>query len=167
MKNIVTKVLWGILVIILVVGVLLYIDNCRLRTQIERMTGMTQEVERIIIRDTVVVERPVSVLTEVVRIDTVRDIFVDHIRDTVVVELPIERKVYEDSLYRAVICGYKPELESITVFPQTTYVNIERIIPSTLRKCSFGLSAGPSALITTSGRVYAGLGVTAGVQYRF
>lgn len=41
------------------------------------------------------------------------------------VNLPIEVKVYQDSSYRAVISGYKPELDSIYIFNrnQIQYIN--------------------------------------------
>lgn len=36
--------------------------------------------------------------------------------DTIYVPLPIQRKVYETDLYRAVVSGYRPNLDSITIY---------------------------------------------------
>jgi hypothetical protein len=42
--------------------------------------------------------------------------------DSATVIVPISTKVYEDSLYRAVISGYNASLDSITVYRQTVHV---------------------------------------------
>lgn len=41
---------------------------------------------------------------------------------SVVVPLPVERKIYEDTTYRAVISGINPVLESIDVYSKTAYI---------------------------------------------
>lgn len=41
------------------------------------------------------------------------------VMDSVQVELPITQKVYEDSIYRAYISGYSPNLDSIIIIPPT------------------------------------------------
>lgn len=42
--------------------------------------------------------------------DTVKEL------DTIYVPLPIQRKIYETDLYRAVVSGYRPNLDSITIY---------------------------------------------------
>lgn len=42
--------------------------------------------------------------------DTVKDL------DTIYIPLPIQRKVYETDLYRAVVSGYRPNLDSMTIY---------------------------------------------------
>ena len=42
--------------------------------------------------------------------DTVKEL------DTIYVPLPIQRKVYETDLYRAVVSGYRPNLDSMTIY---------------------------------------------------
>lgn len=76
------------------------------------------------IYDTAWFDRPVPVVTEVV--DTFLQEVVDTIqlRDTVFIALPIERKIYEDSLYRAIVSGYKPSLDKIEVFQTTKVVTV-------------------------------------------
>lgn len=41
--------------------------------------------------------------------------------------LPREIKTYEDSTYRAVVSGYKPQLDTLMVFPKTTYIVTEKV----------------------------------------
>lgn len=88
--------------------------------------------------------------------------------DSVQVEVPIERKVYqEDSVYRAVVSGYRVNLDSLLIFNTTTTVTVTQTIMPKPAKWSFGITAGPSVLATPSGRVHAGLGATVGVSYKF
>ena len=49
--------------------------------------------------------------------------------DSILVYLPFERKVYEDSTYRAVISGYKPVLEDIEVYAGETTIYKEKTPP--------------------------------------
>lgn len=50
----------------------------------------------------------------------------DNIPDSIAVNIPITQKVYEDSLYRAYVSGYRPSLDSLILFPRhdiTTVTN--------------------------------------------
>ena len=88
--------------------------------------------------------------------------------DSMLVDIPIERKVYqEDSLYRAVISGYRCSLDSLTIFNTTTTITIHEKEIKQAPKWSFGATLGPSVLATPSGSVHAGLGATVGLTYRF
>lgn len=49
--------------------------------------------------------------------------------DSVIIRLPFERKVYEDSTYRAVVSGYKPILEQIDVYTKETTIYKEKTHP--------------------------------------
>ena len=49
--------------------------------------------------------------------------------DSILVYLPFERKVYEDSTYRAVISGYQPVLEEIDVYGKETIIYKEKTAP--------------------------------------
>ena len=73
-----------------------------------------------------------------VRVDTfMREVFVpvkqkaDTVfrTDSILVYLPFERKVYEDSTYRAVISGYQPVLEEIDVYGKETIIYKEKTAP--------------------------------------
>lgn len=88
--------------------------------------------------------------------------------DSAQVEIPIERKIYqEDSVYRAVVSGYKVSLDSLVIFNTTTTVTVTQTISPKPAKWSLGITAGPSVLATPKGEVHAGLGVSAGLTYRF
>lgn len=92
--------------------------------------------------------------------------------DSAFVDVPIERKVYqEDSVYRAVVSGYRPSLDSLLIFSKTTTITVTNTVPEYIpaprKRWSFGITAGPSVLATPSGQVHAGLGATIGLQYRF
>ena len=136
--------------------------------------SVKNEPESTIIRDTVtctimdtmVIERPVYRYSYIH--DTVRTWFTTVEHDSVLVEVPIETKVYaEDSLYRAVVSGWHPSLDSLTIYPTTTTITIHEKEKTPAPRWSFGATIGPSVLATPSGSVHAGLGVTAGLTYRF
>lgn len=131
-----------------------------------------QPVELIVVWDTTVVydtiwrDKPVPIKTYVY--DTVRTYFTTILHDTVEVDVPIERKIYrEDSLYYASISGWRTSLDTLIVYPKTTTITIHEreVVPRS--KWSLGAAIGPSVLSTPSGKVYGGIGVTAGVSYRF
>ena len=89
-------------------------------------------------------------------------------QDSAQVEIPIERKIYqEDSLYRAVVSGYRVSLDSLLIYNTTTTVTVTNTILTKPVKWSFGITAGPSILATPSGQIHAGLGATLGLTYRF
>ena len=118
------------------------------------------------IYDTVFIDKPVYKYSYLY--DTIRTYFTTIEHDTVQVDLPIERKVYaEDSLYRAVVSGYKPNLDSLWVYPTVTTITIHEKEKIPAPKFSLGVTAGPSALVTPTGGIHAGFGITAGLQYRF
>jgi len=124
------------------------------------------KVDTTVVFDTIVRERPVFVESYIDRWDTVEVTTIQH--DTVVAEIPIERKVYqEDSLYLAVVSGYHPSLDSLVVWPKTTTITIDRIQKIQPPKWSFGVTAGPSALVTPNGKIYGGLGASVGLSYHF
>lgn len=123
-------------------------------------------IDTIVQFDTVVREKLVPKTSYIYKWDTVEVHTTEH--DTVLAELPMERKVYEeDSIYRAIVSGYKPSLDSLIVWNKTTTVTIDRTKTIPPPKWSFGVTAGPSVLVTPKGDVYGGAGVTLGWTYRF
>lgn len=80
--------------------------------------------------------------------------------DSVRVEIPIERKIYSDSAYYAVVSGYKPNLDSLFVRNKT----ITRIITHDYTRKTPRWAVGPmvGVGVNTSGRIqpYVGFGVT-------
>ena len=130
------------------------------------------ESQVIVRTDTCIVVDTLCVSTPVFRYsyihDTVRTYFTTLQHDTVQVNVPIERRVYaEDSVYRAVVSGWRPRLDSLTIYPTTTTVTITNTILPKSAKWLFGITAGPSVLATPSGSVHAGLGASVGLTYRF
>lgn len=114
------------------------------------------------------VEKPVPKYIYMDRIDTMW--LPTPSGDSSLVNVPIERKVYEeDSLYRAVVSGFHPSLDSLIVWPKTTTITITKpdFFYGKAPRWSIGITAGPSILATPNGNVHAGLGITAGVSYRF
>ena len=88
--------------------------------------------------------------------------------DSSIVEVPIERKVYhEDSLYHAVVSGFMPSLDTLIVWPSTTTITIHENVKTPAPRLSLGVTLGPSVLASPSGKVHAGIGITAGLSYRF
>lgn len=78
-----------------------------------------------VVKETDTINKPVpdpSFLFDVEEIELPYPIFVyqkgDTVKelDTIYVPLPIQRKVYETDLYRAVVSGYRPNLDSITIY---------------------------------------------------
>lgn len=109
--------------------------------------------------DTIWREKPVLVASSVIRHDTVR--FTTLERDTVFVDVPIERRVYEeDSLYRAVVSGWHPSLDTLMVFPKTTTITIREKVPiPDRRRWGIGIQTGAGA--TRNGLTpYVGVGVS-------
>lgn len=123
-------------------------------------------------RDTLFIDRPVPVYVSQIRTDTVRLALVDSshttlTRDSATVAVPITRKVYEDSTYRAVISGYKPNLDSLWVYNTIREITVTRTVKTPPRHWGFAVTAGPSLLVTPGGSVKCGIGLTAGPTYTF
>lgn len=118
-------------------------------------------VQRDTVRDTLTFVKPVPV--EVRTVDTVWL----HSSDTVAVPVPIERKVYEDKDYRAVVSGFRPSLDSIAVFPKTVTITTTNTVTQRIPvpRVSFGLAAGPGVFY--DGQIRGGAGIVAGVLVRF
>lgn len=77
--------------------------------------------DTIIIKDTVEVVIPIPKEIEVIRYDTIT---LPSTKDSTLLPIlmPIEQKIYGDSTFRAVISGYKPKLESLTIYPTKTTI---------------------------------------------
>lgn len=105
----------------------------------------TVKVDTLVIRDTITREKPVFVTSVVY--DTIRAYFTTIRHDTVEVQVPMERKIYqEDSLYRAVVSGWRPSLDSLTIYPKETIITITKpeVIP-VRRRWGLGVQAGMGA----------------------
>ena len=128
--------------------------------------------DTVTFHDTLFIDRPVPVYVTQIRTDTVCLALVDSshttlTRDSATVAVPITRKVYEDSTYRAVISGYKPNLDSLWVYNTIREITVTRTVKTPPRHWGFAITAGPSLLVTPGGSVKCGIGLTAGPTYTF
>lgn len=118
-----------------------------------------QEPKEVIVRDTIIIHDTITVNKPVpVKVHTVDTMYI-HTTDTfnneVVVALPREEKVYEDDNIRAVVSGYRPSLDSYTVYQPTITIKEK----SQLKKWSFGVQIGYG--VTKNGfSPYLGIGAT-------
>lgn len=146
-----------------------FLIGCRYGRKTARMPvklSVVNDTVQVTKTDTIVREKPVFVASYIH--DTVRTYFTTIEKDTVLVDVPIERKVYEeDSLYHAVVSGWRPSLDTLIVWPKTTTITIREQVKPQLRKLSLGITAGPSALVTPNGKVYGGIGASLGLTYNF
>ncbi|MDR1224488.1 MAG: hypothetical protein LBL07_16655 [Tannerella sp.] len=81
--------------------------------------------------------------------------------DSVEVVIPVSTKVYEDSLYRAVISGYNVSLDSIQIYRSTVYVERWHEVTKKVKpgRWSFGVQVGYGTDFKDV-RPYVGVGVS-------
>lgn len=79
--------------------------------------------------------------------------------------LPRESKTYEDSTYRAVVSGFHPKLEEITIFPKTYTIEKTKTVTVTKKDhWNYGIGVGVGyGLFNRKFDIYAGFTV----GYRF
>lgn len=108
-------------------------------------------------RDTITLVKPVYIAsTPEIRIDTL----ILRERDTIAVPVPIERRVYADSNYRAVVSGWHPSLDSISVYPPTRVITIERErVEKERSRWGLGIQAGAGLSANGAAVPYVGVGV--------
>lgn len=151
------KVLGVLLCISVVLNIVLYIEHGRNKS--EKVCDTT----KVTVVDSVKKSFPVPVDSFVIRYitkslpiasDSATKQFVS---DSVKVQIPISQKVYEDTLYRAYISGYEPNLDSITIKQKTTYIT--HTIRDKESRFRIGLQAGYG--LTPKGmQPYVGVGLS-------
>lgn len=120
--------------------------------------------DTIVVTDTIIDVRPIPVTRKV--IDTIRIPYYLREHDTVYVPIPLEQKIYSKPEYYAVISGYSPSLDTISVFPKTEYISSVTTIAKP-QKWTVGVTLGPSAGIGYDGRPILGVSLTLGIQRAF
>lgn len=99
---------------------------------------VTADTIEVVKWDTIVQTKPIAVESKVVELRSYRVKLLGRIgkqndsigkqngkqNDSVEVELPIEQKVYSDSLYKAWVSGFDARLDSIKLFHPTKYITI-------------------------------------------
>ncbi|WP_073346098.1 DUF6808 domain-containing protein [Bacteroides congonensis] len=113
------KIEANLLIIIIIVVTCI---RCCSNNRKEEVIRITDTIT-IIKTDTIRIIEPKPVIQYVDRI--VRDTLYSIDSIPVLVDIPIETKVYEDTTYRAVISGYRANLDSIFIFNknQIQYIN--------------------------------------------
>ena len=114
--------------------------------------------ERVVVEyrtDTITRVKPVYIAsTPEIRTDTL------YLHDTIAVPVPIERRVYADSNYRAVVSGWHPSLDSISVYPTTRVITIERErVEKERSRWGLGIQAGAGLSANGVAVPYVGVGV--------
>ena len=79
--------------------------------------------------------------------------------DSVNVKIPITERVYQDSLYRAVVRGYNPELASLDIYQKSTYYPV--VVEKEYDPPNFALTIGPYMGVGNKGFNY-GLAISWG-----
>lgn len=168
MKKVMNKILqfikqiWGgrnttsYLIIALCV-ILLFINNCQPQKEkvIEKI-----KVEYVIKHDTITIEKPIPITKYVYK--TITDtILVNNV--PTIADIPIERKIYQDNNYRAVVSGYKPNLDTLNIYRKDSliYTTIEREITkyrNDYSRWSLGISGG-YAMTNNGFTPYIGIGI--------
>lgn len=99
--------------------------------------------DTVYMRDTNIYNFP-DIFTEIVIANDAIEIPADSliIKDDSLVVLPITQKHYKGKDYEAWISGYKPVLDSIWVFPETTYITKEIAVKSKPKRWGIGVQAG-------------------------
>jgi len=95
--------------------------------------------DTVTITDTFKIEIPIPKEIKVVKTDTVYLPSVNK-EDSIKALLPIEQRIYGDSTFRAVISGYKPKLESLTIYPIKTTITERK----SLKTSGNGFKISPS-----------------------
>jgi hypothetical protein len=96
------------------------------------------KIKTVVKTDTVLISAPIVAFFQITS-DTI------HMGDTVVMR---EQAVYEDSLYRAWVSGYRPRLDSIEVYPKTVYQTVTNdiyhpvVVKPKKKRWGLGLQAG-------------------------
>ena len=124
--------------------------------------------DTVTVVDTLRYHYPVARDSAVVRYETVRLAVADtsrvtvtdtvRVSDTVAVVLPVTQKVYGDSTYRAYVSGYNPRLDSIFVYPRTSYITTA--IKEKSRRWGIGLQAGYGYAPGHGMSPYVGIGIS-------
>lgn len=124
--------------------------------------------DTVIVRDTVLIEKPTPVDTillpsKIVKLpiyhtDTIR-LPCEVNRDSIEVVVPIVQKEYKDSLYQAWVSGYEANLDSIRIFQRTMTITNTNYI---YKKKRFGVGLQLGIGINHKGNInpYVGVGIS-------
>ena len=156
----------GILITVAVALALLALSFCGgIRYAESRPQEVQRDTVEVVRIDTFRVERPVYVERRVV--DTLLVAVRDTVSraDTVWMPLPLERVVYRDTAYLAVVSGYRPRLDAIEVYQREVVRTVtERVEVPVSRRWGLGITAGYGAA-AVGGSVQLAPFIGVGVSY--
>lgn len=137
------KILGVLLCISIILNIFFYLEHSSIESK------KVCDTTKITIVDSVKKSFPVPVDSIIIRYatkslavarDSVAKDTTQSVNDSVKVQIPISQKVYEDTLYRAYVSGYEPNLDSITIKQRTTYIT--HTIRDKESRFGIGLQAG-------------------------
>lgn len=115
------------------------------------------QTDTLYLRDTVRIDRPVPKPYPVyLPSDTVRLVTTQH--DTVEVLVPMEQKHYSDSLYDAWLSGYRPNLDSLHVYPVTKVITTTLTVKEKAKRWGIGPQIGVGVSPKGAAVPYIGIG---------
>lgn len=123
-------------------------------------TRTVTETDTVVVRDVIYKDKPTPTYRQTVRtiLLPITDTTTISVRDTIYAPLPVEEVEYRDSLYYAVVSGYKPVLEHLEIYPETKVIT-RTVTARNERKWHVGVQAGYG--VTTNGlSPYVGVGIT-------
>ena len=132
-------------------------------------TSIEHKADTVRIRDTIHIPRPVYITSKITDTMTVLVQATDTLwlHDTLYINLPREQRTFTDTTYTAWISGYRPQLDSIQIYPQTTTITNTTTITHKPKKPHFsiGIQTGYGvSLINNQVRPAPYLGV--GISYQ-
>ena len=117
------------------------------------------QTDTLYLRDTIRIDRPVPVPKPVyLPADTVRLVTTQH--DTVEVLVPMEQKHYRDSLYDAWVSGFKPNLDSLHVYPVTKVITTTLTVREKTKRWGIGPQIGVGLSPKGAAVPYVGVGIS-------
>lgn len=109
----------------------------------KRLPEERVRVDTVFFRDTI---RDTLLLPQKIYLTKIDTVYMRLPHDTVKVPVlvPIERKEYETEDYRAVVSGFRPNLDSMEIFPRTKVItrNVETATTAKRRWIRFGIGVG-------------------------
>ena len=139
-KNTVNK--WRIILFLFILAIIVFAFFTGKRYAESNQHVLTDTI--IVVKiDTVKIDKPIYVTENA--IDTIFLVINDTIRlnDTLYHTLPITQRMYEkDSLYKAWVSGYRPQLDSLLVFPKTITKTVTNTVYQNSSKFGIGVTAG-------------------------
>ena len=130
---------------------------------------ITMRTDTVIIRDTVLIDRPVEAgarTIDTILISTALPAHGDTVRltDTVYVHLPVEQKHYSAPEYDAWVSGYRPNLDSLRIHTQSARITSTIPIPAPPKPRRWGIGIQVGYGMTAAPRPefhpYIGIGIS-------